>query len=160
MFNQPFIENQVPVKYRKPKHIAWLVSLMSHARKINDEFVLFRDAVRVCIRFNSQSLSLQRWLRNHFDNATITIVDDSNLLSSIYVFWLFESQLPRYLFWLSEEPESEYIYWLEEEVNRNLFYDFTVQVPQSLEDHEPNMRAQINKLKLAGKRYRIVYFPD
>lgn len=155
MFDSNFITNNIPIRYRKKKHVAWLVALMKPSHNLWNTFKAFRNSVRTQIQFNSQTLSLQTWLRTTFINGSITIVNDFSNISPTFAYWLYENQLPTYTYYLAEEEDLPTIYTLEEESNSTLYYDFIVEVPTALQSREDEIRAQLNRMKLASKRYKI-----
>lgn len=155
MFGQTVITNNLPVRYRKTKHIAWLTMLFSQAENLWRNFRSFRLNVRTCINYNSQTLSLQAWLRRIFQD-TINVINNFNRIDPTYSFWLFENQEESYDYALDEGETLSTVYSLEEESDSALFYDFIVEVPSSMSSQTSAVRAETNKLKLAGKRFRVI----
>jgi len=160
MFNEEFIEDLLPVELRKPKMIAWLTNICKSERNIFEIFELFRLRVNECRRYSSQTLSLEAFLRLKFNNNGINIVNSFSDFDIILIYWLFENQQFEFDYWLEETEDEGFpnSYWLEEEANITLYYDFIVEVPFILISKEDEIKSYLNKIKLAGKRYKIIYY--
>lgn len=156
MFNQSFIKDLLPVKYRKPRIIAWLKALCVRPRLIFEEFQSFVAATNECIAYNSQTASLEAFLRFKFSEPLITIVNDFSDVEPVFTYWLREDQVFHTVYWLSEQ-DSEPVYWLSEYNDVDLNWDFIVEAPTYISALESLLKAYINKLKLVGKRYKIEY---
>lgn len=158
MFSKDIISKLLKVKYRTPKRIARIFGSLKTARDIYNSFDAFRNRVNNCLQYSSQTLSLESFLRIQFNNIGINVVNDFSNIEPAFDFWLYENQEPQYTYWLSESADPSYIYWLFEESDITLNFDFIVEVPSALMNREAEIKAAIIKLKLAGKRYKIVYY--
>lgn len=155
MFSKELIEKLLPPIRRKTKQIAWIYRLLGVPRVIFDKFSAFRDQVDECLLYSSQTLSLQAYLQIKFNSNGIFIVNDFSGIDPIFIYWLFENQEQTTIYFLSEEEENPTIYYLSEEAQSQLYFDFIVQVPVILSGQVEQIKAVVNKLKLAGKRYKI-----
>lgn len=154
MFNQQFIKDLLPTKYRRIKMVAWLKALCLRPRAIFEEFQSFVAATDECIAYNSQTASLEAFLRLKFSEPLITIVNDFSDVEPVFTYWLREDQQFHFCYFLSEQ-DSEAVYWLSEYNDVTINWDFIVEVPSALMASETLIKAYLNKLKLVGRRYRI-----
>lgn len=158
MFSKELIEKLLPPIRRKSRQIAWLFRLHLIARGIFEQFDAFRVRVNECLLYSSQTLSLQAYLQLKFNSNGIFIVNDFSGIEPIFIYWLFENQEQTTIYYFSEGEENPTIHYLSEEAQSQLNHDFIVQVPAILSPQEDQIKAMINKLKLAGKRYKIEYY--
>lgn len=163
MFNFDFlntIKRLLPPKRRKIKYIAWLAGLFSPLRKLKDQFTTLQADKNYEIAFNTQTLSLENRINQHYSLplGTIYIETIASISNDVFDFWLSENQTPKYVYWLSENSTPQYIYWLSETSPQAIGNDFIVYVPAALVFDEQEMKAIINLYKLAGKRYTIVAY--
>lgn len=155
MFSKELIEKLLPPIKRKSRQIAWLYRIHLIGRSLFEQFDLFRIRVNECLLYSSQTLSLQAFLQLKFNSNGIFIVNDFSGIDPLFIFWLFENQEETLIYYLSEAEESPTIYYLSEEAQSQLYFDFIVQVPAILNDRTDEIKAAVNKLKLAGKRYKV-----
>ncbi len=138
--------------------IAWLKALLVNGRTIYAAFSAFRTNTNVCIQYNSQTASLEAFIRMKMNNNGINIVNDFSDIEPAFDFYLNEDQAAQYEFYLIEAADPSYIFYVAEEANATLFFDFIVEVPSALMSEEIIIKAWLNKVKLIGKRYKIVYY--
>jgi hypothetical protein len=157
MFSKSFIRKLLPPFLRKNKQLSWLSILVIGGRNILSDFKVFKVNTDNCIHYNSQTLSLQAFLRIKFNDNLIEIVNRE--LDTIYISWLNENQQPPlYIGWLSENQQPPlYIGWLSES-NQAYDYDFIVRAPIALQGEDFYIKFYTSKLKLATKRFKVVYF--
>ena len=155
MFSKELIEKLLPPIRRKTKQIAWLYRLLLLPRNIFATFDAFRARTNNCLLYSSQTLSLEKYLQLEFNSNGIFIINDFNDIDALYTFWLYENQEDPIIYFLSEEEQYPFVYFLLEEEESQNYYDFIVRAPSALASLTDEIRAVVNKLKLAGKRYKI-----
>jgi hypothetical protein len=155
MFDKIMIRRLLPPAYRQPKMIAYLKAMVGIPYQYYKDFKKWRLQQLRCLRYSSQTLSLQEFLRIQFSNIEIEII--TQRMMDMYIFWKNENRLPNYIYWGDENKAPKYIYW-HDELDTNQSYDFIVRVPQILASFEAEIRFYVDKLKLASKQYKIIYF--
>lgn len=155
MFSLEIIQRLMKPSLRKPIHLAYLKRLLTRGKELADTFKNFKAEWDERRLFNSQTLSLQEYLRLRFNEPSILVLNQNNQSSNIYLFWLHENQAKTHVFWLSESAPPKYIYWLHE--LDSMSWDFCIQVPSSLQPALDEIRSIVDVMKLAGKRYKVTF---
>jgi hypothetical protein len=155
MFNSIMIRRLLPPMYRGTIFISWLKALVTIPKSHFYSFKFWSLKQNRYRRYSSQTLSLQTFLRIEFSDNTIEIINRE--LDDKYIYWQNENQSPMYIYWQNENQSPTYIYW-REELNNAPKYDFIVRIPIALQSFENEIHFCVNRLKLASKRYVIIYF--
>lgn len=147
---------RTPPDLRLPKYVAWMQNMLCPMQMVNDDFVSTVDRLKEELSINGQTMVLEWALNNKWPDAAGGIQIDNT-----------PDHKPRYYVWAKSEnqgflafvrskdegyPAPAYLYGKDEYSVEN---DFTVRVPATLDFDEDEMKAFINKYKLADKRYKI-----
>ncbi|BDD10854.1 hypothetical protein FUAX_40700 (plasmid) [Fulvitalea axinellae] len=155
----------VPVAFRKPKRLAWLLSLTAPVVELYTAYCVtenreskipdlwsFRDKTLYDLRHNSTVVYMEKLLNDRFNlgagptDPLIRIADGS---SPLRVFsYLNVENNPIY----TDGPTYTH---LKEEYAAD-YADFIIQVPSTVNYDVAVMKSLVNKFKLAGKKYKIV----
>lgn len=157
LFETNPIKRLMPNFLRQDVHVAWLRALMVRGRAIYDEYITNKDAWDLKRLYNSQTASLEAYLRLIFSNNDIYVINLSNSGSIVYTFFLAEFQPKPFIRFLSEGASPTYVRFLSEYDDSNLVYDFIVQFPASFSGDEDLIRSIVNSMKLAGKRWKLEF---
>lgn len=133
------IRRDLPFALRKTKVLAWLLALISPVISLYSAFINYRERTNLDLMVTGQVRILRHHLNRRFDvgENRIQILDgDSNAI--VYIFLESENQ-PVYL--------TEFL--------SGSTVDFVVKVPIDLKPVLPQIKAFLNRFKLASKRYRI-----
>lgn len=143
----------VPTRLRKPKHLAWLRTLMSPLIRVYGFFRINRDRNLYRLRHGHSVAHLRALINDRYDPAMrrITVTDAPLDYQPTMVYKTIENQ-PVYLYQPAEN--SPKFLWTDEEVNFGGI-DFVVNVPVSLVYDQQEMRAFINENKMPGLGYVI-----
>jgi hypothetical protein len=151
-----FVFKRTDPDLRKPKNVAWVQNMLSPMQTVNDEFVSEIARLKDELSINSQTMVLEWALNNKWPDAGGGILIDNT-----------PDHKPRYYVWAQAEnqgflgyvrskdegyPAIAFVYSRDEYAVEN---DFIVKVPAALDFDEDEMKAFINKYKLADKRYKI-----
>ena len=152
------IKRLLPPKLRKPKMMAWLFRSFSPLRKTKVSFDNLRDYWNYNLKFNTQTLSLEERLNQHYNliSGSIYIITQNSSNDSVYTFWINENQPSPFIYFLSEGQTATYTTWVNE--NSSATADFIVYVPNSLVFDEEELKAIIDLYRLAGKQYSILQY--
>ncbi|MGE0635977.1 MAG: hypothetical protein AB7G44_05005 [Bacteroidia bacterium] len=147
------------------KTMAWLRVLISPIEYVHTQFLAFRDIVNREASYNGQVMVMERMLNIQYYDADawasppdptaggrIWIAHTLSSLPSNYLFYQSEGQEPPYIYYDSENQQPVYVYYEQE------YYSavaFTIMVPVSLTFNQDEMKARINKLRIAGFNYTI-----
>lgn len=153
------IVDLLPVKLRRGIHVDWLFSLLKGVRYLYDEFLSFRDASLLEISRNGQVIVLEDLLNTKFDpiGVGIYITDPTSNLEHTALFLVIENQLDQEAYLVSEIPPgtSVALYTVEEFDSDD---DFIVWVPVTLVFNMNQLRACVNKYKIAPMRYSVLTY--
>ena len=146
-------------KRRKLRILAWLYQNTKILRRIDSEFSSFVTDTEYCLSYGPMVIQLEFVLNQKIPQANGTIFIENITPQSNFDNWLFEiPSQTYYLYWLSQnEGTPKYDFWLNENTS-SLSYDFIVWAPFTLQPQETLIRAWVNKFKLAGKTYTVLYF--
>lgn len=152
------IKRLLPPQLKKPKMMAWLFRSFFQLRKSKVSFDNLREYWDYNLQFNTQTLSLEERLNQHYNllSGSIYIITQNSSNDTAYTFWLNENQPSPFIYFLSEGQTATYTDWLNENGAANA--DFIVYVPNSLVFDEEEMKAIIDLYRLAGKQYDIVLY--
>lgn len=155
LFDSNSIKRMLPTFLRGLVNVAWLRANLVRAQLIHDEFLNIKTLADYKRQFSSQTASLENYLRRKYLDNDIYVENLSNSVDVNFIHWLAESQAPTYVNWLSEAEPPVYVSWLSEYSNETLNYDFVVEFPASFSAREVEIRADVNCLRLASKRWRL-----
>ncbi|MDQ3072475.1 MAG: hypothetical protein M3Q97_04315 [Bacteroidota bacterium] len=141
---------------RKPIHTAWVELLVFPIHDLKDRFLAFVTFVQLQVSYNFQTQNVERMLNDKYPTAS----------PDIYIEHTHDRLPRRFAFYASEDQDKLGTAYFESELQGHLFdtyfnseydqeTDFIVKVPAALTYDEDEMKAHINKYKLAGKRYAI-----
>ena len=150
------IANLLPHFLRKDKMLAWLYSLLSPARYLFAEFLLYRDKKLYEARITGQVNSLEWMLNDKFysDGGLRNIyIHDADFEEEIYIYNTYELEAKTYLFNTSESAEDNLCVYNAAEAIGSA--NFIVYVPVLLAFDIDYMTSLLNKFKLAGPTFEI-----
>lgn len=138
-----FVRERVYNLTAQPVHLAWLRALLSPVIYVYNFFIFFVDFVEEDLMTSPQVRVLRGRLNDKFDisDRRILILDGAEF--GITYMFLESENMPLYL------PIFIGGYQV----------DFEVHIPASLRGQEAETRAFLNRNKLAGKTYVIVWIP-
>lgn len=152
MFNIDFkrlVVYLLPFVMRRKRLVSFIVSFLIIFQQVYLFFRSNRDDNNKSIRVTPQICSLRKRLNDRFDQVEREIrIDDIHLLNRTYIYTGAEEQ-PKYL-------GEIFIYNASEMKNDE---GFAVHVPERIQSQseDAQLRAEINKYKLAGTKYTIIY---
>lgn len=132
---------------KRSKRIAWLTAALKPLRNLHDEFLSFSNLKLYEVKWNGQTIKLEKLLQDKFGSG-ITITNNSQNLDEFVI----------------GDGTDEGSYWgdgadVESYIGENYdpaLFNFTVNVPGSIVFVQSEMEAWINKYKLFGTTYNIV----
>lgn len=156
------VRRLMPPRIRSPFNLNWYETLLSGINYSQDRFNDFKDQSLVELSYNGQTIYLEKMLNDRFDYTLrrISIIHEE----SNDVYWFNESELqaPSYLYNESESGitsgySNTYIHNEGENTSTLPDVDFMVKAPLSLSSMEVRMRSEIDKYRLGGKIYQIIF---
>jgi hypothetical protein len=150
----------IPAQIRGVKNVDWIGALLAPIQSLN---VLFNEYVlgtRYDLSFNGQVVYLEHVLNDMFDDVSRRIYIDDPSGQQVYTPYVFnrvEQQPPLIVTNKSEALPTPFLYNTPELV---VSTDFVVNVPTSVLNAtvQNQMKALINKYRIAGKRYTFATF--
>jgi hypothetical protein len=126
---------------RKAKHIAWLQTLIAPVKSKHTQLLTFITATNFEMSITGQVIKLRYALNEKYDMALRRfIIRDTPPQVQLYTFLEVENR-PVYMPFFMNGGGS----------------DFEVVVPFDLQTQDIYIRSLLNKYKLPGKRYKIIY---
>jgi hypothetical protein len=151
------VNDLLPPRRRKSRHIDWLIVITSHIRTLYDEYLTYCDQKRYELQFNAQVINLESLLNDKYNNGQPGIfIDDNTKPDDVFLFNDEEQQAPVYLY-NDEEAATPEIYLFNDE-EYNTACDFIVNVPATISFDHAEMRALINKYRAYGFLFQIKTF--
>lgn len=148
----------LPSLLRKPKLRAWLGALLAPLRQQYFAFLLYAEAARIELTYNSQTIVLEGALNDQFDPLLRRIrIDNSDTeLQPLYFNFLSEQQPEKPILFAAECPPWTYAYSYVEFSTQT---DFTVRVPVLLRTPQrtDQLNARIRRFKLATRHYLLLF---
>jgi hypothetical protein len=149
----------LPALLRRPRQVAWLQWLTTPIRSLYDRFVPYEADVRRELSYDSRVLLFEKALNDRFDPAArrIYITNSDVELEPVYVNFMTEGQTNPVAHFQDEGAPPLYLYrWVE----FSGVADFIVHVPSILRQPQiiSQLRAVIQRLKLANKQYLLAFF--
>ena len=147
-------EANLPISKRKFLNIAWLKFLSKPIRRILDEYYTHRKTNELLIHMNGQVIYIEHILNHYFDpiNKGIYITDSAQVEEGVVLYNDAEDNEETYLYNDAENADETYFFNQEELQN---WADFIVNIPSSVTYNEQQLRALVNRYKIAGKNYII-----
>src|SRR3990167_2890024 len=138
---QTFIEERVPSPARKPVMYAWLHAVMSPVKYLHSMFLVFKNTEETNLRITPQVCILRHWLNELFDydDRRFEILDYENV--EPILIWGESYNNPVYLPVFMSSSD----------------YDFIVIAPCEAQMYVVQIRAFLDRFKLAGKRYKLSF---
>ncbi len=138
---------------RKPRHIAWLESLVAPMVGIYNKFLSEQSRLNVEVNANSQTMLLEWLLNNRFDSTQRRIFITNNQAASPLInAYLKKENQPRLNAYRKGEGPKVVI-GTKTETN---ITDFYVNIPAALSGQQVPLSRLTSKYKLAGKTFVII----
>lgn len=132
---------------KKTKRVAWLTAVLKPLRNLHDEFIAFSNLKHYEVKWNGQTIKLEKLLQDKFGGG-ITIINNSENLDSM----TFGDGVDGGGYWGDGTDNGDYI---GADYNPALT-NFTVEVPGAIVFVQSEMEAWITKYKMYGTTYNIV----
>lgn len=146
----------VPHFLNKPKHIAWLTTLLTPLVWLYDQFLIYRSQKLYDATINSTVNRLTHALRQKFANNTIYIIHYSDYLDQAFIFLQIEGATPEFDYLVSDaHTPLTYDFTSSEYDNEQ---DFIVRIPISLASQASTVAAFVNLYKFSSKRFKVETF--
>ena len=140
-----------------PKRFAWIKALLWPLNELHGFFLQYVIDKRYELDFTGQVISLERLLNDKYDDTLRRIFISSAVATEAYFFDEdddFDTDI--FLFDEDDSPEDTDIF-LFDGFDSGVS-NFTINIPSDVVFTEAELRALINKYKLAGKYYTIKIF--
>lgn len=146
----------IPHFLYKPKHKAWLETLLSAVAWLYAQFLIYRDEKLYEATTNSQVSRLTHALIRKFGDDRIYIIHPDDFLDQAYIYLEIEGATPEWD-WLAEEEHTPVDYdFLAAEYDNQ--YDFIVRIPAEIAGQAELIRAFVNKYKFSSKIFNVETF--
>lgn len=155
---------QLPVKLRQVTNIAWIEVLTKLVGNLSDDFKTYRINKLFFLQHNSQVIYLEHILNSRFnEGGTEIYIEDAPSPDIISLYNKSEATDPFYLYNKDEgvsPPDVETIYFYNRAEYPASGGLFVINIPIALQGivDENELKALVNRLKLAGKQYSIYYY--
>lgn len=147
----------LPHFLRKPNVILFLNSCLDVLQGLNDEMVVFAEAIDTKVRQTSQVIYLEKLLNDRFDPTLKRIfIQNTSEVNFLYIRNNVEGQ-PQTVF-LSNNSEGAGPVYYENNSEIAALDDYIINVPASASIDEDELRSQVNVYNLAGKKYDVITF--
>lgn len=147
------IEMWQPELLRKPKHLAWLQTVLKPVTTLWNAVLEYRNAKLYEATITGETNRLEKALQDKYENPGIYFTQPTDYLDTAWIFLKIEPKFQEYDFLKSEEHEPPVYDFLKSEYDPD--FDFVVRVPNSLSIYVNEIKAFLKKYILAGKRYKI-----
>jgi hypothetical protein len=152
------IKRLTPPRWRTKFNLSWYESLLTGIDYSLDEFNSTKDNANRLLSYNGQTCYLELMLNDFFDPTLRRIKIEHEDSDAVYLYKESEGQAPYYLYRESETGITQTYLYNEDEASTLLSnFDFRVVAPISLSISANQMRANIDKYKLAGCIYTITF---
>lgn len=151
-----FIADYLPPVLRNPKRKAWVETLLKRFYGLITMFLAFIESCRYEVSITGQVTILQMYLNNALDITLrrILIIDRSQIGN--YIWSGNENQAYDYVYKKLETPTKQ-IFLRSAEEQPSIIETFIVRVPTILGLTETQIRAYIDKYKIAGVAYIVEF---
>lgn len=145
--------NFIPRHWRRINFIDFLTSTYKPLNSFQIVFNQYFNDTEDAMLWNGQVVMLERYLNNLYDpiNREIYITDGVQL-DVLYVS-LIEENEPIYVSTIAEDNTQVFVNPIESYNNDS---DFAINIPSTISFNENVLRSQVNKYKIAGKKYIII----
>lgn len=148
-----FALSQLPVRLRFPVLSAYADAVAQPAADIYASFAASRDATLYRLSITPQTCYLEKALNDRFDNQQRRIyITDGARRNNLYIYTR-EENFPVYINERGNDA-PKYIYQRSESIETT-GYNFIVNVTKEISFNTDEMRALLDRHKLAGKIYNI-----
>lgn len=152
------IRRLTPPRWRNPFNLNWYETLLSGINYSQTRFNAYKDQALIELSYNGQTLYLEKMLNDIFDHDQRRILIQHEEDNSVFWYLEGEGQAPKYLYTEGETGATvSYLYNEGENTSDLSGVDFRVKAPISLSSQEARMKSEIQKYKLAGKQYDIIF---
>ncbi|HTF18166.1 MAG TPA: hypothetical protein VK658_08850 [Chryseolinea sp.] len=153
------VKRLTPPRWRNPTNLNWYETLLSGINYSQDRFNAFKDQALVELSYNGQTIYMEKMLNDRYDPSLRRIIIQHEQNNSAYWYVEGEGQAPVYLYTEPETGATQSFLYIEGENSTGLpdGIDFVVKAPVSLTSQEVRMKADVNKYKLAGKQFEIIF---
>lgn len=149
------IRRLLPVRKRKIKRISWIRDLLEPLQTLKDQiFNVYRPDVVERAKYSSITIVLEYILNKKFDSTLKRIYIVNFLTILIYQYFYKKSENKPNYFYKKSEGKPFYMYKGTESA---IDFDFIVHCPVGLAGQDKQVRAEIDKYKVAGVNYTVIY---
>lgn len=147
-------ESNLPINKRKFLNIAFLKFLSVPIRRILQEYYDYREKNELLIHMNGQVIYIEHILNHYFDpvNESIYISDAAQVEEGVTLYNKAEGNEKTILYNDAENEEETYFFNLTELQN---WPNFIINIPSAVSFNEEQLRALVNRYKMAGKNYKL-----
>lgn len=151
-----FVRRCTPPFLRKKPLLMWLESLLTPIKTIHSAFITYKGQKLYDLSITGQTINLERYLNDQFDDSQRRILIEHAESVNQYDYFLAEGQTPDYDYSISEAQTARFMYMIGEQTS-SIVTDFAVQAPNSLNSKDAQIKANIDRYKLAAKTYSVNY---
>ena len=151
------IADYLPPVLRLPVRKAWLETLLKPLYSLQTAFLAFITQMRYESSLTGQTTILEMYLNNLFDNTNRRIFIEETAITGDFWYFEAENQADDFLYFEAENQADTYLQFENEDLPAS-FARFTVNVPAVLGIPEAQIRANVDKYKIAGVSYLVVFF--
>lgn len=156
----------LPASLRQTNVIAWMKVFLSVIKSLMATFTGYRSEQLFFIAHNSQIIYLEHILNYRFNPdgnlmdadyvGNGIYIEDGGVSDDVYIYNTRENADDTFLHNSSEAPFTEvYLY---NNAQFTPWTGFIIWVPDTFTIDENELKALVNRLKLAGKEYTIIYY--
>ena len=152
----------IPSELRHPKIAAWIKVLISQVKKLMAIFTAFRTDTLFLISHNSQVAYLEHYLNAIFNpdgnkndpdyNGNGIYITDATPVKETFLYNGNEHGPATYLYNTAEHGSKTYLYNDQEYAAR---VGFIINVPTNFNINNSELISRVNRLRLAGKQFKI-----
>lgn len=151
-----FIKRILGAKLRNSKsHFFWIKSLLKPVDYLKSQLLIFKNQTDIELSYTNQTINIERMLNDKFDPAERRIKVQHKANNNEYYFLSSEGQVYDHYYLISEGIQPQFYFRLGENTTLIDTYDFIVLIPSSLNDEIPQITANVNKIKLASKKFNV-----
>lgn len=148
--------NLIPHFLRSTAQLAWLDSLQKPLKALNDTFSKFRNYYNYRFLFTAQTIYLEHYLNDKFDQLTRGIfIANLEQTDFTFVYNKIEVKPAFYFYNKAEAKPPYYLYNWDELLTGDTF---VINVPVAVSFTETNMRAEVDFYNNAGRNYSIITY--
>ena len=152
-----WVNRTLPARKRQPVTISWLVALLTPLQTLSSAFAAWAIDSSYKANYNGQTIVLKSLLDDLFDpndrSIEVLTLTDIKFITPLY--FRSEAKPKFYTYFRSEATTNPYVYLRSERFSTN---SFIVRVPSSQSSKNAEITQWINRYKIAGKTFTIIYF--